>query len=175
MLKNKICIIIVLANISSICHFAGGITGGIEICITFPTEYVKTHLQLDEKKGSNRRYKGIWDVVRLTVKDHGVLGLYRGLSVLVYGSIPKSAVRCVIHSLVWHYRIVFMYLVSTDSIMYCLTYFRSKYNKMYITSCIACFRFGSFEEFKKRSVGADGSFASHKKFLCGLGKHMKYN
>jgi hypothetical protein len=31
---------------------AGGITGGIEICITFPTEYVKTQLQLDEK-GSN--------------------------------------------------------------------------------------------------------------------------
>lgn len=28
---------------------AGGITGGIEICITFPTEYIKTQLQLDEK------------------------------------------------------------------------------------------------------------------------------
>lgn len=28
---------------------AGGITGGLEICITFPTEYVKTQLQLDEK------------------------------------------------------------------------------------------------------------------------------
>lgn len=28
---------------------AGGITGGIEICITYPTEYVKTQLQLDEK------------------------------------------------------------------------------------------------------------------------------
>lgn len=33
---------------------AGGITGGIEICITFPTEYVKTQLQLDEK-GEERR------------------------------------------------------------------------------------------------------------------------
>lgn len=32
---------------------AGGITGGIEICITFPTEYVKTQLQLDEKGKSN--------------------------------------------------------------------------------------------------------------------------
>lgn len=29
---------------------AGGITGGIEICITYPTEYVKTQLQLDEKE-----------------------------------------------------------------------------------------------------------------------------
>lgn len=33
---------------------AGGITGGIEICITFPTEYVKTQLQLDEKGASPR-------------------------------------------------------------------------------------------------------------------------
>uniref|UniRef100_A0A1A9X469 Citrate transport protein n=1 Tax=Glossina brevipalpis TaxID=37001 RepID=A0A1A9X469_9MUSC len=48
---------------------AGGITGGIEICITYPTEYIKTQLQLDEK------------------------GLYRGLSVLLYGSIPKTASR----------------------------------------------------------------------------------
>lgn len=34
---------------------AGGITGGIEICITFPTEYVKTQLQLDEKGKSECR------------------------------------------------------------------------------------------------------------------------
>lgn len=71
---------------------AGGITGGIEICITFPTEYVKTQLQLDEK-GGQKRYNGIADCVKKTVKSNGVLGLYRGLSVLLYGSIPKSAVR----------------------------------------------------------------------------------
>ncbi|XP_015907221.1 putative tricarboxylate transport protein, mitochondrial isoform X1 [Parasteatoda tepidariorum] len=71
---------------------AGGITGGIEICITFPTEYVKTQLQLDERS-AKPRYRGIGDVVRITVKDHGVKGLYRGLSVLIYGSVPKSAVR----------------------------------------------------------------------------------
>ena len=72
---------------------AGGLTGGIEICITFPTEYVKTQLQLDEKAGANKRYKGIVDCVKVTVRENGVRGLYRGLSVLVYGSIPKSAVR----------------------------------------------------------------------------------
>jgi len=69
---------------------AGGITGGIEICITYPTEYVKTQLQLDEKVG---KYKGIVDCAKQTVNQSGVRGLYRGLSVLVYGSIPKSAVR----------------------------------------------------------------------------------
>lgn len=71
---------------------AGGITGGIEICITYPTEYVKTQLQLDQRSATPR-YKGIGDVVKQTVKANGFLGLYRGLSVLVYGSIPKSAVR----------------------------------------------------------------------------------
>ena len=69
---------------------AGGITGGIEICITYPTEYIKTQLQLDEKVG---KYKGIWDCGKQTVSERGVKGLYRGLPVLLYGSIPKSAVR----------------------------------------------------------------------------------
>jgi hypothetical protein len=73
---------------------SGGITGGIEICITYPTEYVKTQLQLDEKAGTAaKQYTGIFDCVKKTVQRHGVFGLYRGLSVLVYGSIPKSAVR----------------------------------------------------------------------------------
>jgi len=72
---------------------AGGITGGLEICITFPTEYVKTQLQLDQKTGVAKKYKGPIDCVKVTVKEHGVRGLYRGLSVLLYGSIPKSAVR----------------------------------------------------------------------------------
>lgn len=71
---------------------AGGITGGIEICITFPTEYVKTQLQLDEK-GANKKYNGIADCVKKTIKSNGFFGLYRGLSVLIYGSIPKSAAR----------------------------------------------------------------------------------
>ncbi|CAG9831945.1 unnamed protein product [Diabrotica balteata] len=48
---------------------AGGITGGIEICITFPTEYVKTQLQLDEK-GDKKKYNGIADCVKKTVKDN---------------------------------------------------------------------------------------------------------
>ena len=74
---------------------AGGITGGLEICITFPTEYVKTQLQLDERSGVQKRYTGPLNCVSVTVKEHGIRGLYRGLSVLLYGSIPKSAVRYV--------------------------------------------------------------------------------
>jgi solute carrier family 25 citrate transporter 1 len=75
---------------------AGGITGGIEICITFPTEFVKTQLQLDEgssRRGEAKQYNGVIDCVKKTVRTRGFFGLYRGLSVLLYGSIPKSAVR----------------------------------------------------------------------------------
>ncbi|XP_078278517.1 tricarboxylate transport protein, mitochondrial-like [Rhinoraja longicauda] len=71
---------------------AGGIAGGIEICITFPTEYVKTQLQLDER-AEQPRYKGIGHCVQVTVRDHGLIGLYRGLNTQLYGSIPKSAIR----------------------------------------------------------------------------------
>jgi len=68
---------------------AGGITGGIEISITYPTEYVKTIMQLYEKEGN----KGPFQVVKDTVKTNGVRGLYRGLTFLLYFSVPKAAVR----------------------------------------------------------------------------------
>lgn len=60
--------------------------------MTFPTEYVKTQLQLDERAASPK-YKGPIDCVRVTVREHKIWGLYRGLSSLLYGSIPKASVR----------------------------------------------------------------------------------
>lgn len=71
---------------------AGGIAGGLEIMMTFPTEYVKTQLQLDERSATPK-YKGPINCAVVTVKEHGVRGLYRGLSSLLYGSIPKASVR----------------------------------------------------------------------------------
>ena len=76
----------------------GGISGSINISITFPTEYVKTHLQLDEsssRQGQSRKYTGSIDCVRKTLKSHGFFGLYRGLSVLLLGSTGTLSVRYV--------------------------------------------------------------------------------
>ncbi|MEN2499220.1 MAG: hypothetical protein MHMPM18_003453 [Marteilia pararefringens] len=72
---------------------AGGITGGVEICITYPTEYVKTQLQLSHKGLATVNYNGLLDCISQTFAKGGIAGFYRGLSVLLYGSIPKSAVR----------------------------------------------------------------------------------
>ncbi len=50
----------------------GGITGAIEICITFPTEYVKTQLQLDERS-AKPKFKAslpIFYSVRRIIGEH---------------------------------------------------------------------------------------------------------
>ena len=71
----------------------GGIVGAVEAVLTYPTEcallhstkpslrqislllphrYVKTMLQLQSK--TNPEFRGIWDCVAKTVKNHGVTG-----------------------------------------------------------------------------------------------------
>ena len=69
----------------------GGLTGAINIMIVFPTEFVKTQLQLDT--GREKAYSGSLDVVRQTVKQRGVTGMYRGVQVLLTGAIPTYALR----------------------------------------------------------------------------------
>jgi hypothetical protein len=45
--------------------------GAIEICITMPTEYIKTQMQLYPTRYGK---EGVMYCVRDTVKNHGVLG-----------------------------------------------------------------------------------------------------
>eukprot|EP00475_Leptophrys_vorax_P035323 TRINITY_DN5809_c0_g2_i2.p1 TRINITY_DN5809_c0_g2~~TRINITY_DN5809_c0_g2_i2.p1 ORF type:complete len:295 (-),score=72.41 TRINITY_DN5809_c0_g2_i2:25-909(-) len=72
---------------------AGGAAGAIEVCIMYPTEYVKTQLQLSAGAKHGPRFAGPVDCARTIVRERGVFGLYRGLSTLIAGSIPKAAVR----------------------------------------------------------------------------------
>jgi solute carrier family 25 (mitochondrial citrate transporter), member 1 len=67
---------------------SGGITGGIEACITYPTEFVKTMQQLYPEKKI-----GPIDTAKETIRSHGVKGLYRGLSCLLFFAVPKTGVR----------------------------------------------------------------------------------
>jgi solute carrier family 25 citrate transporter 1 len=69
----------------------GGIVGAVEAVLTYPTEFIKTSLQLQSKL--QPEYRGIWHCITKTVADRGVMGLYRGLTPLVVGSIPKQGVR----------------------------------------------------------------------------------
>lgn len=62
----------------------GFLTGGTQASITYPTEFVKTQLQLQSKE--NPQFNGMIDCVQKTVKNHGVTGLYRGAGVRILGA-----------------------------------------------------------------------------------------
>jgi len=70
---------------------AGAIAGCIESIAMYPTEFVKTQLQLQSKK--TPKFTGPINVVTVSIKEHGFFALYRGLSSLIVGSVPKAAVR----------------------------------------------------------------------------------
>jgi len=75
-----------------ICTFVkGGLTGFIEAIICYPTEFVKTQLQLQSK--SAPEYTGMMDCTKQTIAKHGPMGLYRGALPLILGSSGKQAAR----------------------------------------------------------------------------------
>lgn len=55
--------------------------------MTYPIEYTKTMQQLATTKMSGM------DVIRNTLKEKGPLGMYRGLSSMVWFAGPKAGVR----------------------------------------------------------------------------------
>jgi len=96
----------------------GGLTGAINICVVFPVEFVKTRVQLDTGKTllsahysilnvgrgyspiatallaqKVKEYNGSLDVVKKTVDARGIRGMYKGVNVLLTGTIPTYAVR----------------------------------------------------------------------------------
>ncbi|CAG8484789.1 2784_t:CDS:2 [Acaulospora morrowiae] len=72
---------------------AGLIAGGVEGTITYPTEYVKTQLQLQDGSSNKAKFKGPLDCAITTVRTKGIFALYKGLSALVIGTAVKAGVR----------------------------------------------------------------------------------
>ncbi|KAI8340298.1 citrate transporter [Chlamydoabsidia padenii] len=75
---------------------AGSVAGGIEGMVTYPTEYVKTRLQLQAGGAlapGEIRFKGPIDCLLQTVRHHGVSAIYTGVSALAIGNAAKAGVR----------------------------------------------------------------------------------
>lgn len=66
---------------------AGATSGILEICCTYPTEYVKTSMQL------STRPMTAGAVISNTFTTAGPSGFYRGLPSMVYFAAPKAAIR----------------------------------------------------------------------------------
>ena len=69
----------------------GATAGAVEAFITYPTEFVKTRAQF----GGQR--EAPLSILRNTVKEHGVKGLYAGCGVTVLRSMPSSAMIFLIY------------------------------------------------------------------------------
>ena len=76
---------------------AGWITGSLEILVTYPLEFVKTQLQLQQQASAMYagadRYRGASDCFFRTLRERGPLGLYRGGSAWIIFAGPRSATR----------------------------------------------------------------------------------
>ncbi len=77
---------------------AGSIVGVLEISATYPLEYVKRQLQLQQASSPLARAAAVAftspaHVVLHTVRMRGPLGLYCGFSSFVVFAGPKSAIR----------------------------------------------------------------------------------
>lgn len=70
---------------------AGSIAGGLECLINWPSEVIKTELQMQSK--ANPLYNGYFDCMKKKVNTQGAMSLYRGLVPVVLGSMPKAGVR----------------------------------------------------------------------------------
>ena len=71
---------------------AGALTGGLEILITFPLEFIKVQLQLKHHYQLSA-FSGPVDCALYTMRTKGPLGLYKGLSPWLIFAFPRSAVR----------------------------------------------------------------------------------
>lgn len=67
---------------------AGGVSGVLEICLTYPLEFVKNSLQLQPG-----RYEGPAHAARSLTRRHGFSVLYRGLPSWLLFAFPRSAIR----------------------------------------------------------------------------------
>mmetsp|Transcript_17088 Transcript_17088/g.53375 ORF Transcript_17088/g.53375 Transcript_17088/m.53375 type:complete len:290 (+) Transcript_17088:226-1095(+) len=74
---------------------AGCIAGGVEVCITWPMEYVKTQLQTfrNVAGGKPPPFTGIGSGLVYTVRTTGFLSLYNGLAPVLLFSVPKAGIR----------------------------------------------------------------------------------
>lgn len=78
--------------------FTGSIVGILEIAVTFPFEYVKRQLQLQQQSSALARaapvhFAGPFHCAHYTIHTQGLRGLYVGFSPFFVFSGPKSAMR----------------------------------------------------------------------------------
>ena len=67
---------------------SGGLAGATSTTALYPTEYLRTRLAMDHGRSTDiREYRGMTDVLVKTVRSDGILGVYHGYSIALWGSV----------------------------------------------------------------------------------------
>ena len=67
-------------NSSTVNLLAGGLSGMSSLTITYPTDLLRRRFQMEGFNNETPKYNGIIDGFKTIVKEEGIIGLYRGLS-----------------------------------------------------------------------------------------------
>ncbi|KAF2727558.1 mitochondrial carrier [Polyplosphaeria fusca] len=76
----------------SISLIAGGLAGASETFVTYPAEFVKTRRQL-ETSGSGKQSANSFGILKSTIRETGIRGVYAGCQTLAISNALKSGVR----------------------------------------------------------------------------------
>ncbi|XP_059483074.1 ADP/ATP translocase 1-like [Neocloeon triangulifer] len=67
---------------------AGSAAGATSLCVVYPLDFARTRLGADiGKTEEEREFTGLWDCVKKIFKSDGIVGLYRGFFVSLFGII----------------------------------------------------------------------------------------
>jgi len=73
---------------------AGGLAGMTATATTYPLDLARGRISGKLKiEGSQRHYTGILDTIFVTVKEEGILALYKGVTPTVLGALPYEGIK----------------------------------------------------------------------------------
>ncbi|OQR87465.1 Mitochondrial Carrier (MC) Family [Achlya hypogyna] len=67
--------------------WAGAIAGVASVVVTYPLDFIRARITVPDSM-TKQQYNGIWHALRVTVRNEGIQGLYRGMSPTVVGIAP---------------------------------------------------------------------------------------
>ena len=84
----------VQANAGVVSFVSGGLAGTTACAITYPLDLVRGRISGSSATSTgSKRYKGVFNVVRITVREEGFRALYRGVKPTLLGAVPYEGIK----------------------------------------------------------------------------------
>lgn len=79
---------------------AGSLSGALTVFLTYPLDLIRG--RITSSIGNNSRYKSIFQAIRITLMDEGIIAFYRGMSTSLYGSLPYEGMFYILYSIYYY-------------------------------------------------------------------------